>query len=173
MPFFELVKQAVEGDGFSGTKVSGTQADQEFIKSLRGEINAQTNLGRLAEFYLKHNKSEEEFLMAILSERQFESFDRLLDLYIKQKETASRTEHMTTVKVNKMVNNIDQDDADYFLKISNKAKKEILKKIMRLNEDMRSQQKSLVNSKYTQEAVKKVIKKSEFETDDVKKRVQY
>lgn len=78
-----------------------------------------------------------------------------------------------SVRINKLVNNIDKEDADYFLKVSNKEKKEILKKIMKLNEDMRSQQKSLVNSKYTHEAVKMVINKSEQKSDEVKKRKQY
>ena len=93
----------------------------------------------LVEAHMKHNRSEEEFLLSIISDRQYKAFANLLDHYIKQKETTARTSHMMSVRINKLVNNIDKDDADYFLKVSNKAKKDILKKIMRLNEDMRSE----------------------------------
>lgn len=49
------------------------------------------------------------------------------------------------IRANKLNNNIDKDETDYVLKISSKFKKKVLKEIFSINEDLRTDNKSLAN----------------------------
>lgn len=127
----------------------------------------------MVDAHLDHNLKEEQFLKEVFQDKAFEKNSELLSIYLKQRGIAKRTANLMSIKVNKLVNNIDKDETDYLLKLSKKAKKEVLKEIMILNERLQNSnsRKSLIHNLDTHEAVKKIL--AEEETDELKKRQTY
>lgn len=192
VPFNELVKDGIDRnpsfnfrEGSSLMKPEGyinelstPQASKSKVfhkknieRSVTGQLNAYGSLKGVVDAHLHNNQVEGQFLNEVYKDKEYESNSEFLNIYLKQKEIINRTSNLMSVKANKLINNIDKDETDYVLKISKKTKKKVLKDIMRLNEQMSTNNRSLVNNKHTHDAVKKVLK--EKPSNQVQKRAQF
>ena len=139
--------------------------------SLNEAINPYSSLKGIVDAHLDNNLREGQFLSGAYSNKEFEKNSELLNLYLKQKQIEKVSNSNMIIRANKLNNNIDKDETDYVLKISSKFKKKVLKEIFSINEDLRTDNKSLANQKHAEDSVKMVLVEKKLE--EVKKRKQF